>query len=176
MSVPDETGAVPPTPDVRRRAVDGRRDFEAALKEALGRIASAPRAREVFLCDADYADWPLGERAVVDLFEAWAMSHRRLVMIACSFDDLARRHPRWVSWRQRWSHVVDCRLLTDIEAPACPSLLHAPEVCTLRLFDVQRHRGAYSEGDDEVDRAVRADFDVLSQRSEPGFPVTTLGL
>lgn len=165
-----------PMPGGRSRSIDGRREFEATFREALSAIAAAPQAREVFLCDADFADWPLGERAVVALFEAWARSHRRLVVIACGFDDLARRHPRWVLWRQNWSHVVDCRLLSDIEPAACPSQLHAPRVCTLRLFDARRHRGAYSEGDERVDQAVRAEFDVLSQRSEPGFPVTTLGL
>lgn len=193
MSLPDDReGSLPPPaspfwppprPDPaaasvghRHRAFEGRREFDAALREALGRIAEASEAREIFLCDPDFADWPLGERSVVSLFDAWALSHRRLVVIACGFDDLARRHPRWVAWRQRWSHVVDCRLLGDVEASACPSLLHAPKVCTLRRLDVHRHRGVYSEGDEPVDRAVRAQFDALLQRSEPGFPVTTLGL
>ncbi len=173
MEFPEESA---PAPAALQRAVDGRLAFQDTLRQALAQVAAAPRARQLFLCDADFADWPLGERSVVAAFEAWARSHRSLVVIASSFDDLARRHPRWVAWRRQWSHIVDCRLLTDREPAFCPTLLHAPDVCTLRLFDAQRHRGAYTEGDAEADRRALAEFDALAQQSEPGFPVTTLGL
>ena len=174
-----ESGAGPDSgPEMAsvHRLIEGRVEMQAAVRQALERVAAASSARQLFLCDAGFADWPLGDRSVVALFEAWARSHRSLVMIASSFDDLARRHPRWVTWRRQWSHIVDCRVLADREPAFCPGLLHAPGVCTLRLFDVQRHRGAYTEGDRVVDRAIGAEFDVLTQQSEPGFPVTTLGL
>lgn len=171
------TDSVPaPAGPALRRTLDGRSEFQAAIRLALERIAAAPAARRLFLCDADFADWPLGERSTVALFEAWAQSHRQLVVVAASFDDLARRHPRWVLWRRQWSHIVDCRVLTDREPAFCPTWLHAPGVCTLRLFDAQRHRGVYTEGDRAAETAATAETDVLAQQSEPGFPVTTLGL
>lgn len=156
--------------------IDGRSSFHAALRQALGEVA-ARGCRELWLCAADYADWPIGERSNVALFEQWAYSHRRLVMLACHYDEVARRHPRWVAWRRQWSHIVDCRELPpEIEPAQCPGLLIAPGVCTLRLFDALRYRGKLSWGDDLSARDALATADALLQRSEPGFPVTTLGL
>jgi hypothetical protein len=157
-------------------AIDGRLAFDAALRQALAEVADRG-CRELWLCAADYADWPIGERALVALFERWAYSHRRLVMLACHYDEVARRHPRWVTWRRQWSHIVDCRELPpEVEAAHCPTLLVAPGVCTLRLFDPLRCRGKLSWGDGVSSRDALATADALLQRSEPGFPVTTLGL
>jgi hypothetical protein len=156
--------------------IDGRTGFHAALVQALSEIAGRG-CRELWLCDADYADWPLGDRAVVAAFEQWAYSHRRLVMLAVHYDDVARRHPRWVAWRRQWSHIVDCRVLPpEVEPAQCPTLLIAPGVCTLRLFDALRYRGKLEWDDALSARDALATVDALLQRSEPGFPVTTLGL
>ena len=55
-------------------------------------LADAARAgcREIVLCDADFADWPLGERAVVESLTRWALRGRRLTLFAAGFEDAAR--------------------------------------------------------------------------------------
>ncbi len=169
----DGSAATSPTAPV---PIDGRSSFRAALQQALTEVATRG-SRELWLCDAHYEAWPLGDRAVVEHFGRWAYSHRRLVMLACSFDQIARQHPRWANWRRQWSHIVDCRQLPpEIETAACPTLLIAPGVCTLRLFDPLRFRGTLSWADDPATHEALETVDVLLQRSEPGFPVTTLGL
>lgn len=169
------TDAPDPSPAPSRLAIDGRVAFAEAVRTALARVADEP-PRELFLVDADFDDWPLGERAVVDAFDRWARTHRRLVLAACRWDALARRHPRWVAWRRTWSHVVDCRQLLDIEPADCPTLLVAPGLCTIRLVDALGRRGALHWKDALAAREAMATVDALLQRSEPGFPVTTLGL
>ena len=96
--------------------ITSRTEFQAALQQAFAWLA-AEGAREVWLCDEDFADWPLGERAIVDHLTAWAASNRKLTLVARHFDEVARRHARWVEWRRRWSHIVSCR--ASRRRPAC---------------------------------------------------------
>ncbi|MEP7099141.1 MAG: hypothetical protein ABI781_01445, partial [Burkholderiales bacterium] len=88
--------------------ITSRAEFHAALRHAFEQLASVG-AREVWLCDEDFADWPLGERAIVELLTQWAASSRKLTLVARHFDEVARRHARWVAWRRDWSHIVSCR-------------------------------------------------------------------
>jgi hypothetical protein len=132
--------------------------------------------RELWLCDVDYADWPLSERAVIDSLSQWAYSHRRLTMLAAGFDEIVRRHARWIDWRRQWSHVVDCRALDErIEASQVPTLLLAPGVVTLRIFDTVHHRGSISHDPADAIRCRELVTDLFQQSSE-AFPSTTLGL
>jgi hypothetical protein len=171
---PDTGSPVPPTAGTR--AIDGRREFEAALREALD-LAARQGCRELWVCDSDFADWPLGERAVLPLLEAWAYSHRRFVMLAQHYDAVARQHARFVTWRRQWSHVVECWVLPpEIQAAQAPSFLIAPGVVTVRLFDPVLHRGVLELGSGRHERETLALADAVLQRSEPGFPASTLGL
>ncbi len=79
--------------------IASRSEFHIALREAFAEAASTG-CRELLLCDSNFTDWPLGERAVVEQLAQWAASHRRLTLLAEDFAELARRHPRWVEWRQ----------------------------------------------------------------------------
>ena len=74
-----------------RRLITTRREFDDALRAAFAEVAAAG-CRELWLCDDDFAAWPLSERAVVAHLSQWAMAHRRLTLIARSFDELPRRH------------------------------------------------------------------------------------
>ena len=154
--------------------LSSRSGFHEALRAAFDEAASVG-CREIWMCDTDYADWPLSETAVIDSLHRWAMAHRKLTVIAQSFDDLARRHARWVAWRRHWSHVVECRTNTELEAGQMPTLLLAPGCVALRLVDAQRYRGSVSR---ELADAVRMreQIDAVLQRSAEAFPVTTLGL
>ena len=51
------------------------------------------------LSDANFHDWPLGERAVVESLQAWARSGRRMTLRARTYDEVICRHARFVRWR-----------------------------------------------------------------------------
>lgn len=164
----------PARPGLDARLIDGRPAFQAAVRELLAQAAAAG-CRELCLCDVDYADWPLGERAVVDSLTAWAYSHRRLVMLASRYDAIVERQARFVAWRRQWAHVMECRVLEDVEADRVPSLLLAPGLAALRLADRVHVRGRVSLDLGECSR-WRESFDALAQRSPEGFAAHTLGL
>ncbi|TMH14192.1 MAG: hypothetical protein E6H65_00720 [Betaproteobacteria bacterium] len=156
------------------RLITTRNEFHQALRDGFAEIASVG-CREVWICDDDFADWPLNERAVVESLTQWAQSHRKLTVIARTFEEFPLRHARWVEWRRDWSHVVECRALEEAEAGEMPTLLLAPGVLTLRMFDMIHHRGNLSH--DPADAVqMRELVDVLSQRSIEAFPATQLGL
>jgi hypothetical protein len=157
-----------------RLALASRLDFHAALRRAFETAADA-RALEIVLCDPDFADWPLGERAVVDALARWAAPRRRLQLLAGGYDQFACRHARWVEWRRAWSHLVECRVNEEIEAAQLPSLCLVPGIVAVRLLDPVHHRG-YASGDASDVQACREAIDAVSQRSMPAFPSTTLGL
>ena len=96
--------------------ITSRAEFHGALRRAFEALRQQG-AREVWLCDEDFADWPLGERAIVELLTQWAGSSRKLTLIARNFDEVARRHPRWVAWRRDWSHIVSCRTNQSVIVP-----------------------------------------------------------
>jgi hypothetical protein len=154
--------------------ITSRSEFHAALRSALAE-AAAVGCRELWLCDNDFADWPLGERQVVDSFAQWAGSHRRLTLIASSFDEVARRHARWNEWRRQWSHIVHCRSNAELESGEMPSVLLASELLSVNLVDPVHYRGRFSH--DAADGVLcRELIDAVLQRSEEAYPVTTTGL
>ena len=61
--------------------ISTRGEFHAALRLAFTEAASVG-CRELWLCDADFADWPLGERVVIEHLAQWAASRRRLTLLA----------------------------------------------------------------------------------------------
>ncbi len=154
--------------------IASRADFHDAVRGALAQAATTGAA-EICLVDPHFDDWPLNERGVVALLEQWASSRRRLTILAHSFDELARRAPRFVEWRRQWSHIVHCRTADEIEADQVPTLLFIPALLCVRLLDRVRYRGVVSgHATDLVE--CRESIDALLQRSTEGFPATTLGL
>ena len=154
--------------------ITSRGEFHQALRRGFA-AAAAAGCRELWLCDPDFADWPLGDRAVVEHMSQWAASQRRMVLLAASFDDVVRRHPRWVAWRRQWAHVVHCHCATEIEACGVPTLLVAAGLFSVRLSDPLHHRGRWStEPADEF--RCRDIVDANLQRSVEAFPVTVTGL
>ncbi len=157
-----------------RAMIESRTDFQNAVRGALAEAALVG-CREIWLMDDDFADWPLGERAVVDDLTHWASAHRTFTIVARSFDEIARQQTRWVIWRRQFSHVVQCRTNTDLEAGQMPSILLVPGLLSVRLHDRVHYRGvATREKSDEVQ--WREAIDAVLQRSEEAFPATTLGL
>src|SRR5438309_11820388 len=118
-----------------RRRIASRLQFHDALRSAIGQAADA-QAFEIRLCDRDFADWPLGERAVIDQLARWAGPRRRLLLVASTFDEFARRHARWIEWRRAWSHLVECRANDELEPEQFPSVCVVPGVISVKLLDV----------------------------------------
>ena len=58
------------------RPVRTRREFRDALREAFADMALTG-CRLAWICDEDFADWPLNEPMVIDRLTQWARSHRR---------------------------------------------------------------------------------------------------
>ncbi|HET9642433.1 MAG TPA: hypothetical protein VFP68_03525 [Burkholderiaceae bacterium] len=151
-----------------------RAEYLEALRALIAEAADLG-AGELFLCDPDFADWPLNEPAVIDHLMRWAAPHRRIALIAQHYDEVVRRHPRFVQWRQVWGHLVDARIPEDTEASDLPTLLLVPEVASLRLLD-RRHWRAVISRDGAQMHLCRDELDAISQRSHPGFAARPLGL
>lgn len=160
--------------DDTRVLITSRNEFHDALRRAFAQAADAG-CREILLCDDDFSDWPLGERRVVEDLTRWAASHRSLTVVARHFDEVVRRHARWVEWRRNWSHIVQCRVNNELEAGQMPVMFLAPGATSVRVVDAEHHRGVLSH--DKADAIVwREALDAVLQRSEESFPATQLGL
>lgn len=162
----DETG----TP----RIITSRSDFLQALREGFA-LAAEQGCRELLLSDPDFADWPLGEHAVLDHLTRWAFAHRKLTMLGGHFDEVSRRHARFAQWRRQWSHIVECRSPDGDDERDVPTVLLAPGLVTLRLLNPAQYRASWSTDEGDAVR-TREHLDALLQRSVEAFPATTLGL
>ncbi len=151
-----------------------RAEFLDAVRGAFT-LAAEGGAREILLADPNFADWPLNERAVIDSLSRWVDSRRTLVVLAHSFEELARRQLRFVEWRRQWAHVVQCRNDPELEAEQIPTLLLVPGQTCIRVLDRVRCRGTASNRPVDLTES-RETFDALLQRSVEAFPATTLGL
>ena len=154
--------------------ITSRAEFIDAIRSSFA-IAAHEGAREILLVDADFSDWPLNERGVLESLTAWVGSRRSLLLFGHSFDELGRRHPRFVDWRRQWAHAVRCRNDPELEASQLPTLLLVPGISCVRLVDRVHHRGAASNRAVDMAECQEA-VDALLQRSVEAFPVTTLGL
>lgn len=130
--------------------------------------------RELWCADVDFADWPLNEPALVEALVQWARPHRRLHLLAQHYDEMPRRHPRFVRWRRDFSHVVEAWCAEDLEPGRHPCLLVAAPR-SIELLERGHWRAKVSEEAADAQRA-RERLDAILQRSAPGFAATTLGL
>lgn len=129
----------------------------------------------LILSDPTFDHWPLGTSQVIESLKRWALPHRKLTLLARTFDAFEQHHPLWVQWRKTWSHVVDCRVADEQDWNSLPSLLIASPIGGIRRATVDQWRGwRYFEKND-IDRCTEM-VDAALQRSTPGYPVTHLGL
>ena len=151
----------------------GRTEFAGLIRQAVA-AAAAQGWREMTWCDPDFADWPLGERAVAQALNNWAGGGRKLILLAEHYDAVLKHHARFVSWRRTWSHAVECRKSGAVSAGRLPSVLCSPG-WTLERLDIAHCTGVAS-----TDKARRAALvESLSghfSTSSSGFPATVLGL
>jgi len=156
------------------RILATRAEFQQALNDAMDEIATHG-GRELFLCDEDFGDWPLGQTSFIERLTRWALPHRRLVLLARSFETVPARHPRFVTWRRHWSHIIEAKALAEAEPDEVPTLLLAPGVVSVRLFDRVHARGSLSHDAADAVR-YRELVEAISQRAVDAFPATNLGL
>ena len=152
---------------------EGPAQFAQWVREAL-QCAAEEGWREMVWSDANFEDWPLRERAVVDSLNAWAQSGRKLTLLALNFEAIRRLHPRFVTWRVTWDHILDCRLCKGVEASDFPSALWSPG-WVMRRLDPVRQKGV-AGGDARQRLLLREQLDELYRKSSAGFASTTLGL
>lgn len=160
--------------DLPQGRFEGRVAFQQLVRDALA-TAAREGWREIILCDADFHDWPLGERAVAESLQDWARSGRRMTILAGRYDEIIRRHPRFVRWRGTWDHILTCRASATADPLSFPSMVWSPGWVLQRLDPVRCVGVSGAEPGRRV--AMR---EVLSEwvrsKSSPGFPATTLGL
>jgi len=172
-TTPSPTAATPATPHTVQ-AVDTRTAFHAALLQTL-QGAVARSARQLWLADRDFVEWPLDDPAWLDALTVFVRApQRRLTLIGERFDGLRLHRPRFVEWRRTWAHAVQA-WTPEPGAPAVPTLLVDDGPLILRLQDGERWRGWVGRDPHEARRA-RDELEALLQRSEAAFPVTTLGI
>ena len=152
----------------------GREDFQQMVRDA---VATAAREgwKEIVISDANFHDWPLGERSVVEALQDWAHGSRRFTMLAGSYDEVVRRHARFVRWRGTWDHIITCRRSPAADPLEIPSAIWSP-AWVLQRLDPQRCAGVAGH---EADRRVLLRENLnewLHSKSAPGFPASTLGL
>lgn len=166
----DGTGAGDEPP-----VIDSPAAFVAALHWGFGRAIDRG-ARRIVAVDADFASWPLDDPALLERLGAWLRRpQRELVLVAATFDEVPRRHPRFVAWRQPRVHAIPgWQAPDDLDVPL-PTLLLDDGPLLVRLIDPLRWRGRASL-DAQAARLQRDEIDALLQRSEPAFPANHLGL
>ena len=174
-----DTGNIPENslPSSLPALPEGRFHGRTAFVE-LVRLAFATGAaqgwREIILSDSSFDDWPLGERAVAQSLNDWAQSGRKLTILAKNYDEVIRRHARFVTWRRTWTHVVECRANSSLPADDFPSALWSPGWVFHRL-DLTHCTGI--SGSEAARRvALKERLDGCLRRSSPAFPATTLGI
>ncbi len=164
--------SVPETPPP---ALGSRTAFADAIGWGLHSAADRG-ARQITLADPDFAEWPLGDAGVLQVLTGWLRRPgRRLVLLAAGYDQVPRRHPRFVSWRRDWSHAIEPRQPDADLAPEVPTLLLDDTGVLVHLMDALQWRGQATV-DTRAALLWRERLDGLLQRSEPAFPVQTLGL
>lgn len=151
----------------------GPKEFAEVIRQALA-TAAEQGWREMIWCDSTFADWPLGERAVAQCLNDWSRSGRKLTVLAANYSEIVRQHSRFVTWRQRWAHIVDCRSNSAVAESDVLSALWSPGWVFQRL-DSGRCTGFSGTGAGRR-VALKERLDACLKLSSPAFAATTLGL
>lgn len=151
----------------------GREAFEQRVRDALAH-AAREGWQELILSDATFEDWPLRERAVLESLHAWAKPGRRMTLLATRYDEVMRNQARFVSWRQTWGHLLDCRVCRAASAADFPSAIWSRNWFMHRQ-DPPRSIGSCGH-DPERSVQLREMLDEKIRVSVPGFSASTLGL
>lgn len=166
-------GDAAPAPTLPQGRVNGLAAFHDLVRNTLA-VAAEQGWMEIILCDATFADWPLGERAVAESLQAWSRSGRKFTLLATRYDELIRRHARFVTWRRTWSHIIECRACPAEDPLDFPSAIWSPH-WVMRRLELQ-HSGCICGSEPERRLLLREELDERLRNSSPSFPATVLGL
>ena len=155
--------------------IDARESFTAALRWGF-ETAIANGARCISCADPTFETWPLDDAELLQRLTAWLrLPQRRLVLLAANYDAVPRRLPRFTGWRRDWAHAIQAWQAPQEFALEVPTLLLDDRSVSVHLLDPLHWRGRAA-----VDARLRLQWqeriDVVLQRSEAAFAVTTLGL
>src|SRR3569623_1168880 len=100
-------------------------EFRQLVRDALA-AAATEGWREIVLSDPGFDDWPLGERAVAQSLADWSRSGRMCILLARRWDEVVRRHARFVTWRRTWSHIIEARGCPSADALEIPRGIWTP--------------------------------------------------
>ena len=152
---------------------EGRDGFRQLVRDALA-CAAREGWSQLVLCDADFADWPLGEREVAQSLQDWSKTGRRCTLLARKWDGVVRNHARFVTWRKTWAHIIEARACPSADPLELPSAIWSP-AWVMERRDLERSTGyAGTEPDRRVQ--LRESLNGWLQKSTPSFPAVTLGL
>lgn len=155
--------------------MDTRESFGAAVHWGFER-AIADGARCITCVDKTFEDWPLDDPALLQALADWLrLPLRRLVLLAASYDTVPQRLPRFTGWRRNWAHAIQALQAPAEFAADLPTLLLDDRKVSVHLVDAVHWRGRAS-ADARARLLWQERVDVVLQRSEPAFAITTLGL
>ena len=158
-----------------QRPIESRADFVAAVHDAVS-LALARATRRMVWVDADFAEWPLDEPALLQALTDWVrLPQRQLVLLAANYDDMRRRRARFTAWYRLWSHAVTTFSPSQDDVAELPCVLLAEGAGLVHLLDPVHWRG-WAVSDVVQQRQWCDRIDAFLQRSTLAFPVTTLGL
>jgi len=149
-------------------------EFRARVR-AVVEQAVALKARRLVLVDPDFVEWPLDQAAVLEGLTRFAqLPDRRVLLIGNRFDGVQRTHPRFVAWRRTYAHAAQ-PLAPAEEGVELPTMMQIDRNVGLRVLERLRWRGRMVEQGPDAQRLAE-EIDALTQRCEPTFAATTLGL
>ncbi len=151
----------------------GRSAFVGLVRQAVDSAASQGWTKMVW-CDPDFADWPLGERSLIESLQAWSASGRSLHLLAQDFSMLRQMHPRFVQWRVTWSHLVEARATGKSSGGELTSAFWTP-TWTMERLDL-KHNVVVATLDPVRRVALAERLDAGWHKAAPSFPASTLGL
>lgn len=151
----------------------GRVAFADAVRQALAAAAQQGWS-PLWLVDDDFADWPLGESAVIQSLNAWAHRGRSLRLMARDFAALRRLHPRFASWASTWNHLIEAHALSHAAPHELPGVIWTPAWTLERLDPLRCTLVASHAAERRV--ALHERLDDWWKKGQPAFAPTTLGL
>lgn len=166
----DSSTTLPPLPEGR---MQGREAFAELVRQVVQTLAVTHWSPIIF-SDADFADWPLGERSVIEALHGWAGRGRQIRWMAHDFGPLRQLHPRLVQWRTTWSHIVEARACPDTGSPALPSAIWTPQWCMERVDPERCVMVAGTDGPRRL--ALQERLQACWGAGVSSFPATVLGL
>jgi hypothetical protein len=148
-------------------------EFRQLVRDALA-AAAAQGWREIVLSDPGFEEWPLGERAVAQSLADWSRTGRKCILLARRWDDVMRRHARFVTWRRTWSHIIEARSVPSADPLEIPSAIWTP-TWVLERRDLVQSRG-YMGPEPDRRLTLRENLNEWLSKSTSSFPSATLGL